>query len=252
MAGGTLYHVPRTISSPIVQCLLELGAVGKVTVEEMEFSSLKQERYLAINPMGTSPGFQDGDIVIWESGAILDYLLVLHDPDNILHPEEQSRVQWAKYLQLKQYIIATVYPFLASLYCHARKNVEQQDTAYVKASIEKWTDVMGPVLTKWLGDGPYLLGSNFSAVDFLVAKPLNNANSMGLLEDFSELKALFCRIKSRKSFNLAYEPQLIHHGNPPSPVSARQIIDTNEGVQDGDDCGSLSLPCRSQGLSLTV
>jgi glutathione S-transferase len=62
----------------------------------------------------------------------------------------------------------------------------------------------GPVLENWLGEGPYFLGDQVSAVDFLAAKPLNNANSMGLLKDFPSLQALFEDMRSRPSFTSAY------------------------------------------------
>jgi glutathione S-transferase len=209
---GTLYHVPKTISSPIVQCLIELDVVGKfVAVQETTFPDLKSEAFLSINPMGTSPTFKEGEIILWESGAVLDYLLERYDQEHRLHPEslthapQETAATRAKYLQLKQYIIATVYPFVASLFVHTLKPIEEQDDAYVSSAKNKWTTLLGPVLTKWLGDGPFFLGSKVSAVDFLVAKPLSNANGLELLSEFPELKAHFERIWSRPSFAMAYE-----------------------------------------------
>lgn len=215
MMSPTLYHVPRTISSPLVQVLLELDAVDKfVHVEEMAFPELKSPEYLAVNPMGTSPAFRDTelDITMFESGAILDYLLERYDTEHQFHPapcsagctrqEVKSR---AKYLQLKQYILATVYPFIASMYIHSLKNEGEIDKEYMAAAKHKCHTVLGPVLTRWLGDGPYFLGERLSAVDFLVAKPLGNAHSMGLLGDFPALGALLERISSRPTYKMAYE-----------------------------------------------
>jgi glutathione S-transferase len=117
---------------------------------------------------------------------------------------EQEAVR-AKFLHVQQFIIATVYPFIASLYIHTFKPFDKQDSAYVESAKQKWQNILGPILEKWLGDRPYFLGDQVSAVDFLVAKPLNNTNSMGLLTDFPSLKALFERIRSRSSFTAAYE-----------------------------------------------
>lgn len=125
----TLHHVPKTISSPIVQCLLELDVDGEpVVVHEMTFAELKRDDHLRINPMGTAPAFHDDDLVLWESGAVLDYLLERYDQDHKLHPpclckasSPADMADRAKYLQLKQYIIATVYPFVASLFVHSLK-----------------------------------------------------------------------------------------------------------------------------------
>jgi glutathione S-transferase len=207
----TLYHIPKTISSPIVQCLLELDLVNKqVEVVETSFSGLKVPEYLALNPMGTSPAFQDGEIIIWESGAVLTYLLERYDTEHKLHPAclssdstaEQIAAR-AKFLHLQHYIISTVYPFMASLFIHTFKPLDEQDANYVESAKEKWQNSFGPVLVKWL-DGPYFLGDQVSAVDFLASKPLNNANSMGLLKDFPSLQAFFEDMRGRPSFASAY------------------------------------------------
>jgi glutathione S-transferase len=214
--GPTLYHVPKTISSPIVQCLLELDLLNNpVEVKEISFEALKSPEYLLINPMGTAPAFQDATIILWESGAILSYLLERYDTKHKLYPPclssnmtTEQLASRAKYIHLKQYIIATVYPFIATLYIHTLKPENEQDSEYVRSAKQKWITLLAPVLTKWLGNGPFFLGSIFSAIDLLVAKPLNNVNSMGMLADFPTLQALFENISSRPSFKAAYEGTL--------------------------------------------
>lgn len=75
----TLHHVPKTISSPIFQLLLELKLVpDTVVVKTLTFPELKEQPHLMINPMGTSPAFHDDDLTIWESGAILTWCVCLH------------------------------------------------------------------------------------------------------------------------------------------------------------------------------
>jgi glutathione S-transferase len=182
MVSPTLIHVPKTISSPIVQCLVELNLVDNpVKVQEVPFPELKTEAILSYNPMGSSPTFHDGDIIIWESGAVLDYLLERYDTEHQLHPPSITKTSTneqiaarGKYMQLKQYIIATVYPFMASMFIHTLLPKEKQDSVYLANAEDKWTNLLGPVLTKWLGKGPYFLGDQITAVDFLVLKPVNN------------------------------------------------------------------------------
>ena len=86
-----LYHIPKSVSSPIVQCLVELGLVGdSLVANELSFADIKESSYLDINPMGTAPTFQDGDVIIWESGAVLTYLLERYDTHHKLHPASLS------------------------------------------------------------------------------------------------------------------------------------------------------------------
>jgi len=206
----TLYHVPRTISSPIFQALLELNLVDKsvVVVETLTFAELKSPEHLARNPMGTSPAFTDeeNEIAIWESGAVMTYLLEAYDDKFQLHPEpgRAPPAERAKFLHLQQYIIATVYPFLATLFIHMLKQKEEQDLKYVDEAKSKWRTLLAPTLMKFLGDSPYFMGEKLSAIDLLVAKPLNNASSLGILSDFPELEAVFQRVKCLKSFAIAY------------------------------------------------
>jgi glutathione S-transferase len=209
MALPTLYHVPNTISSPIYQALLEIGAVNNpVKVETLSFADLKSSEHLARNPMGTSPSFADRerDIAIWESGAVLAYLLEMYDTDFQLSPQPgvASPRDRAKFLHLQQYILATVYPFVASLYIHTLQPKEEQDSSLVEISKLKWRTLIGPALAQFLGDSTYFMGDKLTAVDLLVAKPLGNANSLEVLEEFPSLMALFGRISSMPSFATAY------------------------------------------------
>ena len=221
-SGPTLYHVPRTISSPIYQVLIELDVVNNpVKVETLTFADLKTSEHLARNPMGSSPAFTDegNHIAIWESGAVLTYLLELYDTSYQLHPQipplvvvgkqvssTSKKKERADFLHLQQYIIATVYPFVASLFIHTLKPAEEQDKTYVESAKGKWKTLLAPTLSKFLGDSKFFVGDKLTAVDLLVAKPLGNAHSMGLLteEEFPTLYTLFKNIESMPSFTKAY------------------------------------------------
>jgi glutathione S-transferase len=78
----TLYHVPKTISSPIYQIIIELGLTDdRIKVETLSFKDLKSPEHLARNPMGTSPTLTDdrAGFAMWESGAVMSYILATYD-----------------------------------------------------------------------------------------------------------------------------------------------------------------------------
>ena len=229
----TVHHVPGTISSPIVQCVIELGCVEKVKVNTLTFAELKQPSHLAVNPMGTvrvctlfpfvlttgedksppcavrstrapqSPAFSDGPLSFWESGAVLTHILETHDREYILHPPPCSALR-PKFLWLHSLILATVYPFVAGLFLHTLKPAQEQDPAYVASGKTRWRESFAPVLVRALGEQPFLLGERLSAVDLLLAKPLRNANSLGVLEEFQTLANHFNRVSELPSFAVAY------------------------------------------------
>ena len=211
----TLYHVPKTISSPIYQSLIELGVANKdVAVKTLTFPDLKKPDHLARNPMGTSPAFTDeaNGIAIWESGAVLTYLLEEYDTEFKLHPQpgKATKKDRATFLHLQQFIIATVYPFLASLFIHTLKPEEKQDESYVATAKGKWRTQLAPVLVNFLGKNQYFMGDKVSAIDLLAGKPLNNANSLGILEEFPTLHSLFQKVHCMPSFAEAYNETETH------------------------------------------
>ena len=63
---------------------------------------------------------------------------------------------------------------------------------------------MAPVLVASLGDATYLLGERISAVDYLLAKPLKNADALGELDAFPSLCKHFRGISALDSFRQAY------------------------------------------------
>lgn len=215
---ATLYHIPKTISSPIVQILLELNLVNDpIIVEEITFPSLKTKRHLAINPMGTCPAFRDTDldITIWESGAVLTYILERYDTEYQFYPKpindpslvdhvEHIKMR-AKFLHVQQYIIATVYPFVATVYLHSLQPKEKQDMVYMDAAKHKCMTIIGPILVQLLGDMPYFLGDHISAIDFLAIKPFRNLHSLYWLHEFPTLLQFFERVTNRPTYIEAYD-----------------------------------------------
>ena len=203
---STLYYVPRTIASPLVQILLELELVpSEIVVVRLSFTDLKKEKILKLNPMGTSPTFitKHGD-VIWESGAILMWILSEYDTDYKLHPSAQEVKLFSASLQLRQFIIATVYPFVAKWFLHTLKPKEDHNETYLNECEVMWTGKIARILTEHLGSRNFMVGDQISVVDFLVVKPLGNADSLGMLEKFGSLKDLLERIKSRSTYDCAY------------------------------------------------
>ena len=248
-AGPTLYHVPRTISSPIYQTLLHLNLSQTIQVETLTFADLKTHAHLTRNPMGTSPAFTDEHegIAIWESGAVLSYILQVYDTTYELHPNPQScsKMELAKFLHLQQFIITTVYPFVASLYIHTLKPVEEQDEKYIQAAKEKFITLLAPTLMTFLhseqDDGPFFF-SKISAIDYLVAKPLNNAKDLGLLDSFPELRNLLDRIQSLPSFAVAYKIQNDDHAKA---ISVGSSVENNKTVEKKKDDSTPDSPTRS-------
>lgn len=71
--------------------LEELGLPHEV--QEVPFPDLKKEPFLSINPNGRKPALHDPNtgITIWESGAILEYLVETYDTEHKISFEAGSK-----------------------------------------------------------------------------------------------------------------------------------------------------------------
>ena len=85
----TLYYDTISTSSRIVNATLK---AAKVDVELSTVSLLaggnREPEYLKINPNGKIPAYKEGDFVLFESFAIIRYLLDNKAPDNTLYPRD--------------------------------------------------------------------------------------------------------------------------------------------------------------------
>ena len=87
----TLHHAPNSRAGRIVWLLEELGL--DYTLNGMRFhpEDLKSDAHRARHPLGRIPVLEDGDIMLWESGAIVEYLIERHS-DGALKPNPIIRI----------------------------------------------------------------------------------------------------------------------------------------------------------------
>lgn len=105
MSGSPPYHnlTLYTFGTPNGQkasiTLEELGLQYKLETIDISKNVQKEPWYLAINPNGRIPALKDGDMRLFESGAIMLYLIDHYDPDNKISykhgsPEYYEMISW--------------------------------------------------------------------------------------------------------------------------------------------------------------
>ena len=96
-----LYHVAMTRSVRVRWALEELGLAYEIATLNREAGDLASPEYLQLNPFGRVPAITDqsgnDQIVLFESGAIIEYLLERYD-DGTLKPQTGTDA-WAQYIQ---------------------------------------------------------------------------------------------------------------------------------------------------------
>ncbi len=90
----TIYHVPRTRSLRVIWLCEEMGVPYEVKTEVFGQPS---PEFLEANPLGAFPGIRDGDILMGESTAIMQYVTEKYGPTKLALKPDHPR--FADYLQ---------------------------------------------------------------------------------------------------------------------------------------------------------
>ena len=180
-----IHHATLTRSIRIVWLLEELGLEYELV--SVSFSppgtvgGVRAERspeHVAVSPMGKVPAIQDGKINMFESGAILEYLIERYGRH--LAPQGNSPLRPA-YLQWVHFTEATLQRQLDYVFSneHARPESERVPSAAVEAR-ELATNALALVEAA-LDPGPFILGADFSGADIMLGYTLLSAKHLGVL-----------------------------------------------------------------------
>lgn len=204
---------------PKVAILLrELGVPYEIV--DYPLSDVKKPEYLAVNPNGRLPAVQDPNtgITLWESGAILEYITDLYDPEHRLSfaprtPEAWYAKQWLFFQATGQG------PYYGQAVWFKRLHPERLPSA-LDRYIREAHRIMGVLENRLaeeehknkdaLNGGPWLVGNKFSYADLafipwqlvlglMVGKPECS------FDDFPKLKVWYEKICSRPAVKAVLE-----------------------------------------------
>jgi glutathione S-transferase len=186
-----LYYSPNTRAGRVRWLLEELGAPHELVVVDREGGECQRPEYLEVHPLGKVPALSDGDLVIYESSAILMHLADRF-PDKELAPSVGSPER-ALYYQWMVFGVATVEPAALSVFTATDDEVRAQGQVVLAG-------VMGVLRDALEGGGPYLLGASFSAADVLIGSGLLWGRDLGWLEGQGVLEEYAGRLAERPAY----------------------------------------------------
>jgi glutathione S-transferase len=159
-------------------------------------AELKSEKYLMSQPFAQVPYFQSGDLTLFESGAILQYLAV---KNNKLIPSEE--IPRARAMSWLFAALNSIEPFVAQ-YFLVVKFFNCNDSAVIKKSFDLVHGRLGQ-LSKALGRNVHL-ENEFSIADIVMTTVLRDAYSMKLIEEYPNLIQYKERNEKRPAFAKAF------------------------------------------------
>jgi glutathione S-transferase len=188
-----LHHLNKSRSKRIIWLLEELNVEYQLIPYQRDTTTRRAPAMLkAINPLGKSPVIQDGDLVLSESGAIVDYLVSRYGADT-LAPAIQTPLH-AQYVQWLHFAEGTAaYPLITLYLLNADNN---QDCFLGGFAREQMAEMLTFVNNE-LANKDYLLGEQFTGADILNSFVFEKISETRGLKHFPNIESYMKRILSR-------------------------------------------------------
>ena len=198
-----VYFVADTRAGRVIWLLEELGLEYEVVILPFTKEGLKSLDHRARHPLGRVPVLEDGDVSIYESGAIIDYILEKHK-NNGLKPQIESK-HFPHYLQWFHYCEGMVMPPMNQIVVQTiLLPPDRRDETVLKQAQNLLTKSLLPI-NQNLEDKEYLIGK-FSGADVMLGHACFMANRLGCVsEELSAIKSYVERISTRPAFQKAIE-----------------------------------------------
>ncbi len=170
-------------------------------VRLLSFEAMKEPAHLALHPFGQIPTYQEGDLALFESGAIVLHIAARHG--GLLPDDADGRARAIAWMFAA---LTTIEPPI----------VEREAAAYLERD-KSWYGERLPILedrirvrlaelSRRLGEPDWLDGA-FSAGDLVMASVLFRLKGSSMLDEFPSLSAYVARGEARPAYKRAFDAQ---------------------------------------------
>ena len=179
-------------------------------VRLLSFSAMKEPAHRTFHPFGQIPTYEEGDLILFESGAIVFHIAEHHAGLLPNHANARARAITWMFAALN-----TVEPPIVDLESATR---EERDKTWHEERLPILEDRLRDrldELSSRLGDADWL-DDAFSAGDLLMVTVLRRLNGSGILEEYPNLSAYVARGEARPAYKRAFDAQLKLYSDQPS------------------------------------
>ena len=196
-----VHFVAGTRAGRVVWLLEELGLEYEVNIMPFTKEGLKSPEHRSRHALGRVPVLEDGEISIFESGAIIDYVLERHKNGGLKPSSDSSEFPF--YLQWYHYCEGMVMPPMNQIVVQTiLLPPDRRDETVLNQAKSLLTKSLAPV-NENLSDKDYLIGY-FSAADLMLGHSCFMANRLGCVsEEMQNIKDYVARINARPAFQKA-------------------------------------------------
>jgi glutathione S-transferase len=171
-------------------------------VRLVSFKAMKEPRHLAVNPFGQIPTYEEGDLVLFESGAIVFHIAERHE--GLLPKDVDARARAIMWMfAAVNTIELPILDFAYGRFTEGKKPWYEERLAMVKDRVR---DRLKQLVER-LGKSEWLDGA-FSAGDLMMVHVLQRLKPSGMLDEFPTLAAYVARGEARPAYQRAFAAQL--------------------------------------------
>ncbi len=149
----------------VTWCLAELD----VPHERLDYGhvhgGVDTPEFRAMNPNGLVPVIRDGDLVLWESCAILRYLAARHGPERFWPADPVARAPIDMWAEWGKTTLAAAF-IRPIFWAKVRTPAADRDEAALARACEAFDATLG-LLEARIGAGPWVMGADFTLADIV-------------------------------------------------------------------------------------
>jgi glutathione S-transferase len=199
----TIYHLNTSRSERVIWLMEELGLEYKLEKFQREPGMEAPASLRAIHPLGKAPVIRDGDTVMIESGAIVEYIIQRHGGGGLAVPVASA--DYPRYLQWLHFAEGSAMTqFLVHLFLGGFVPGVDQTSPWVARTKERSTGMLKYIDSE-LGARPYFAGQEFTAADLMMMFPFFIAKNFLQLDfaPYANIAAYLQRIEKRPAYQKA-------------------------------------------------
>lgn len=195
----TVHHLGVSQSERIVWLCEELGiAYALKRYDRDPHNRMAPAEYKELHPLGAAPVITDGDVVLAESGAIVDYIIARHGDGRLAVKPDAAN--YPDYIYWFHYVNGTFQP--AGVVNMMLKHTGlPTDHPLVQAMAARFSKALQPIDDR-LGQADFLAGDELTAADIMMVFSLTTMRYFApfSLSEFGNILAYLQRIAERPAY----------------------------------------------------
>ena len=197
----TIYHLETSRSERIVWLMEELALPYDLQAFPRETTGAAPQPLKEIHALGKAPVIRDGDTILAESGAIVDYIVHRHGGGRLALPPADSA--YARYVYWLHFAEGSLMPLLQIALALSR--LPDANATPLGTRVQARMQLMLRFVDAELEHVPYFAGADFTAADVMMTFPFTTMRRFldYDVEPYSHIAAYVKRIEARPAYQKA-------------------------------------------------